>query len=420
MEGLSSVAQFIVEFRSTLSALFSFPGSSLIVTLIMLLCVTLVAIAGYYISIWLLRVVARIVEKTETDWDDDLINAPILKSLSLLTPALIVASLYPYCFVKMGTFSSIVLLLTQFYIIWVAVGAANTFLDNLFTAFSKRKAFQPYAVRGIFQMGKLIFIAIGVIIGISLIVERSPVAILTALGASAAVLMLVFRDTILGLVAGVQLTANKMLHRGDWVVVPKHNANGIVLDITLTTVKIRNWDNSISTVPPYSLVSESFQNYQAMKRSGARRVCRAIYVDFNSIRHLSLEEIKVLKETGYVSDAARTSGDLSPRVNLTLFRNYLESWISCHPEVRNDLMYMVRQLEPTVSGLPLELYFFLSETDWKAFEHLQSDIFDHVYAVAPLFGLIIFQSPSGLDVMSRVKNNLLPDSNKPLEATSIG
>ena len=268
-------------------------------------------------------------------------------------------------------------------------------------------------------MGKLIFIAIGVIIGISLIVERSPVAILTALGASAAVLMLVFRDTILGLVAGVQLTANKMLHRGDWVVVPKHNANGIVLDITLTTVKIRNWDNSISTVPPYSLVSESFQNYQAMKRSGARRVCRAIYVDFNSIRHLSLDEIKVLKETGYVSDAARASGDLSPCVNLTLFRTYLESWISCRPEVRNDLMFMVRQLEPTVSGLPLELYFFLSETDWKAFEHLQSDIFDHVYAVAPLFGLIIFQSPSGLDVMSRVNNNLLPDSSKPSEATSI-
>lgn len=398
----SPVATFFMTARSFLEEYATFPGGSFVVTLLLLLGVVAVAIAGYYITIVILRLVAAVVEKTETDWDDDLINAPILKAISMLSPAIIVSKLFPYCFLRMGTFPNLVQLLTEFFIIWVSVDAANTFLDNLFYAFTKRKRFRPYAVKGIFQMGKLIFIGIGIIIAISLIVEKSPVAILTALGASAAILMLVFKDTILGLVAGVQLTANRMLHKGDWVIVPKHNANGEVLDITLTTVKIRNWDNSITTVPPYSLVSESFQNYQAMRRSGARRVCRPIYVDMNTIRIMSKAEIDVLKAEGLyvVAAGGREAPQAEPEANLTLFRRYLEWWLSNHPEVRTDLLYMIRQLEPTTSGLPVELYFFLSVVEWKGFEHLQSDIFDHVYALAPRFGLTLFQAPTGRDLMS--------------------
>ncbi len=394
------VATFFADARAFLETHINIPGSVALSSLILLVGVGLVAVAGYYVSIVILRLIAKIVERTETDWDDDLINAPILKAISMLTPAIILSRLFPFCFSRMGTFAGIIHLLTDFFIIWVSVDAANTFLDNLFYAFTKRKRFRPYAVKGIFQMGKLIFIGIGIIIGISLIVEKSPVAILTALGASAAILMLVFKDTILGLVAGVQLTANKMLHRGDWVIVPKHNANGEVLDITLTTVKIRNWDNSITTVPPYSLVSESFQNYQAMRRSGARRVCRPVYVDMNSIRMMKPEEIEGLRGAGFCPWMKPEESPSGMMANLSLFRRYLEAWISSLPEVRTDLLFMVRQLEPTVSGLPIELYFFLSVVEWKGFEHIQADIFDHVYAVAPHFGLTLFQSPTGRDLLA--------------------
>ncbi len=403
-----------------LSLWITFPGSGIVITLILLLSIAVCSVGGYYLTNLLLRLVTIVVEKTETDWDDDLINAKLLRAISHLTPAIIIAILLPLCFSQDTTFSHILHLLTSFYIIWVSVYAANTFLDNLFFAFLKRKRFKPYAVKGIFQMGKLIFIGMGIIIAISLLVERSPVAILTTLGASAAILMLVFKDTIMGLVASVQLTANKMVQRGDWIVVPKNNANGEVIEISLTTVKIRNWDNSVTTVPPYSLVSDSFQNFQAMKRSGARRLCRHVFIDLNSVRFLTPKEKDALplpqlpapadstpKEspvgqgsTTPADTTTPTEGGSAGVVNLAIFREYLEGWLAVHPDVRSDMMYMVRQLEPTPSGLPLELYCFLSTTDWKGFERIQSSIFDHVYAVAPLFGLQLYQAPSGRDVLA--------------------
>lgn len=392
---MTTTQKYFEIIKEFISRNLSIADDSLSMNAILLVGVGICAVVGYYLAIIILRGIAVIVEKTETDWDDDLISRPLLKAFSQLAPALIIDHLLPYCFVNIGTFGATLNILTDFYIIIVTVYAANIFLDNLFLAFSKRKKFKPFAVKGIFQMGKLIFIGIGVIIGISLLVGKSPVAILTALGASAAILMLVFKDTIMGLVASVQLTANKMLQKGDWIIVPKHNANGEVIDISLTTVKIRNWDNSITTVPPYSLVSDSFQNFQAMRRAGARRVCRPVYVDINTIRFLSEEELSKLEKEGLISERPQ-----EPSANITLFRNYLEGWLAAHPEVRDDLLYMVRQLEPTQSGLPVELYFFLSVVEWKAFEHLQSSIFDHVYAAAPHFGLTLFQSPTGRDILT--------------------
>lgn len=247
-------------------------------------------------------------------------------------------------------------------------------------------------------MCRLIVVGVGVIITAAILFNRSPVAILTAFGASAAVLMLVFRDTILGLVAGVQLTANRMLHKGDWIICEKAGANGEVVDISLTTVKVRNWDNSIVTIPPYNLISDSFQNYQPMRRSGGRRVSRSIYIDVNSVRFLSEDELAALKADGLVESTADRS------VNLGLLRRHLQHWLSEQPVVvgkRTRTMFvMVRQLQSTPQGIPLELYFFTSVTDWASYEAVQSDIFDYVYAVVPRFGLRIFQAPSGLDVVS--------------------
>ena len=397
---------FFDNLRESLYHYFTFPGSWILISLILLAGIALCAVAGYFIFKLILQGVSWIVQKSETDWDDDLINDKFLTALSQLAPAVIIAWMLPRCFDEFDILSATIHILTSFYIVVASVYAANTFLDNLLAAFTKRRRFRPYAVKGIFQMVKLILIAIGAIICISLLIGKSPVAILPARGASAAILMLVFRDTILGLVASVQLTANRMVQKGDWIVVPKHGANGEVTDISLTTVKVRNWDNSISTIPPYSLVSESFQNFTAMQNSGARRISRAIYIDMQSIRYCTPGELEALQARGWLKGIDMT--DAETMVNLSLLRNYLEQWLAKRPEVRADLIYMVRQLPPTPQGLPLELYFFTHQTSWKPYEHIQADIFDHVYAIVGRFGLRLYQAPSGTDLLALTPHTPLP------------
>lgn len=375
-----------------------------IITFMLLAAIFLTAMVAYYICKWLLYLVGIAIDKSPTKWDDDLINHRFMRAVSQLAPALTVNWFLP-AFFRANESDSVhwIKVLTSFYILWAVVRIAVIFIENLYKAMSHRKRTQPYAVKGIFQMLKLVMIGIGIIIGISILIGKEPIAILTALGASAAILMLVFKDTILGLVASVQLTANKMLHKGDWIVAEKHGANGEVEDVSLTTVKVRNWDNSISTIPPYALISDSFRNYQPMRRSGGRRVERSIYIDAESIRFCTEAELLELDRRGWLENipvdrAAR-------QVNLTLLRRYLEKYIARHKDVNPDMLHMVRQMQPTPSGLPLQLYFFTHRTGWKDFEHVQADIFDHVYAVIQEFGLRIFQTPSGTDIAS-LRNNL--------------
>lgn len=375
-----------------------------IITFMLLAAIFLTAMVAYYICKWLLYLVGIAIDKSPTKWDDDLIDHRFMRAVSQLAPALTVNWFLP-AFFRANESDSVhwIKVLTSFYILWAVVRIAVIFIENLYKAMSHRKRTQPYAVKGIFQMLKLVMIGIGIIIGISILIGKEPIAILTALGASAAILMLVFKDTILGLVASVQLTANKMLHKGDWIVAEKHGANGEVEDVSLTTVKVRNWDNSISTIPPYALISDSFRNYQPMRRSGGRRVERSIYIDAESIRFCTEAELLELDRRGWrenipVDRAAR-------QVNLTLLRRYLEKYIARHKDVNPDMLHMVRQMQPTPSGLPLQLYFFTHRTGWKDFEHVQADIFDHVYAVIQEFGLRIFQTPSGTDIAS-LRNNL--------------
>lgn len=375
-----------------------------IITFMLLAAIFLTAMVAYYICKWLLYLVGIAIDKSPTKWDDDLIDHRFMRAVSQLAPALTVNWFLP-AFFRANESDSVhwIKVLTSFYILWAVVRIAVIFIENLYKAMSHRKRTQPYAVKGIFQMLKLVMIGIGIIIGISILIGKEPIAILTALGASAAILMLVFKDTILGLVASVQLTANKMLHKGDWIVADKHGANGEVEDVSLTTVKVRNWDNSISTIPPYALISDSFRNYQPMRRSGGRRVERSIYIDAESIRFCTEAELLELDRRGWLENipvdrAAR-------QVNLTLLRRYLEKYIARHKDVNPDMLHMVRQMQPTPSGLPLQLYFFTHRTGWKDFEHVQADIFDHVYAVIQEFGLRIFQTPSGTDIAS-LRNNL--------------
>ncbi|MDE6382193.1 MAG: mechanosensitive ion channel family protein [Muribaculaceae bacterium] len=363
------------------------------------------AVAAYYVCKWILYLVGIAIDKTPTKWDDDLIDHRLMRAVSQLAPALTVNWLLP-AFFRANEFHYVrwITVLTSFYILWAVVRILVIFIENLFKAMSARRRTRPYAVKGIFQMLKLIAIGLGIIVGISILIGKEPVAILTALGASAAILMLVFKDTILGLVASVQLTANKMLHKGDWIVAEKHGANGEVEDVSLTTVKIRNWDNSVSTIPPYALVSDSFRNYQPMRGSGGRRVERAVYIDINSVRFCSETELRSLRLKGFATDRDSGEAESSMPVNLTLFRHYLENYLEQHGEVNRSMLYMVRQLEQTPSGLPVQLYFFIRTTVWKDFEGIQADIFDHIYAVTGEFGLRIFQTPAGRDIES-LRNN---------------
>ncbi len=230
--------------------------------------IAIVAMIAYFVTKGVLMMFEKVILRSPTDWDDDMLNPRLMRAVSQLAPALVVSWLLPQTFADSPASVKWIDVVTSLYILWAIVRIVVIIIDNLYKALLRRDNLKAYAITGIFQMFKLIMIGIGVIIAVSILIGKTPIAILTALGASAAVLSLVFKDTILGLVAGIQLTANKMLQRGDWIAMPNRDLNGEVIDVSLTTVKVRNWDNSVTTVPPYSLITDSFRNYRPMQISG--------------------------------------------------------------------------------------------------------------------------------------------------------
>ena len=256
---------------------------------------------------------------------------------------------------------------------------------------------------------------VGIII-LSELIDKDPVSLLAGLGASAAVLMLIFKDTIMGFVSGVQLSANDMLKVGDWIKVPKYDADGVVTEVTLNTVKVRNWDNTVTTVPPYVLVSDSFQNWNAMRESGGRRIKRSVNIDMSSVKFCTPEMLERFRKISLLKDyIERKEQDLQDynaahsidntvkvngrrQTNLGVFRAYLTAYLRSLPYTNQELHCMVRHLQPTDRGIPVELYFFSTVKDWIPYEEIQADVFDHVLAVIPEFDLRVFQSPSGADV----------------------
>lgn len=392
--------------------------------------IAIIAWLSYVICIRILNpIVTLLTLKTETTWDDDLLNDNVLKATSQLAPAILVGILLPSNINAGEDVYKWTVKLTELYILWAAIHLIVVFLRSLQNALDERHLLRQHNLEIVRQTVVLFVVIIGIVVGISILINRDPLAILTGLGASAAILMLVFRDTILSFVAGIQLTVNKMLSKGDWIVASKAGVNGEVEEVKLTTIKVRNWDNSIVTIPPYTLVTDSFQNFNAMRQAGARRVSRSVLIDQTTIRFLTPDEIKVLKEQGLIpptpeipvnangdenSDESilkkeepttqiKEDRDKEKVVNLSLLRKYMEWYLEHYPEVlhagtdRPELTLMARQLQPTPQGVPFELYFFTSRTQWKPFEHLQADIFDHLYAIIPHFHLAVYQSPSSND-----------------------
>lgn len=341
-------------------------------------------------------IVRKITLRTESKWDDYLLNDAMLNDICRLIVPVAAYALIPMLLPDPYLLDTL-LKLCSIYIIIVFVKLICTFISSLYSLASEHEKMKDHSLKGFYQMLKLVVICFGSIIVISTIIGKNPLAILTGLGAGTAVLMLVFQDTIKGFVAGIQLIANDMLRPGDWITMPKYGADGDVLEVTLTTVKVQNWDKTIITVPPYALVNDSFQNWRGMFDYGGRRIKRSINIDMNTVRFCTAEELAGFRQQPWMEGFEETGKE---EVNLYVFRHYVEYYLRHHPKVNADMIMTVRQLQPTAQGLPVELYFFSADTTWLKYERLQAEVFDHVLAMLNIFGLKVFQTPTGMDIQS--------------------
>ena len=338
--------------------------------------------------------IRKITSKTEFMWDDYLLNDNVLNDFCMLIAPVVV-----YFLITLALPADLVLdFLLKFcriYIIVVFMKLLCSIITAMYTLSSEHDKMKNHSMKGFYQMLKLVVICIGTIVIISNLVGKNPGVILTGLGAGTAILMLVFQDTIKGFVAGIQLIANDMLRPGDWICAPKYGADGDVLEVTLTTVKVQNWDKTIVTVPPYALVNDSFQNWRGMFDHGGRRVKRSINIDMNTVRFCTKEEMEAYRKQPWMEGFEETGNE---EVNLYIFRRYVDHYLRHHPKVNPKMTLLVRQLQPSAQGLPVELYFFSADTGWINYENIQAEVFEHVLAVLHTFGLKVFQAPAGTDL----------------------
>lgn len=345
--------------------------------------------------------VHKITSRTKATWDDYLFNEKMMTSFCRMIPPIMFYLLLPFVFNNVPQVLDILLKGCLIYLVITTLMLVNSFLNSLYEISNEHETLRNRPLKGIYQMINLVAIGIGIILIISILIDQNAATILAGLGASAAVLMLIFKDSILGLVAGVQLSANDMLRPGDWITMPKYGADGDVLEVSLTTVKVRNFDKTITTIPPYALVSDSFQNWRGMRETGGRRIKRSIFIDMTTVHFCSEKEKEMFASRGWIDETQTKPG--VQVVNLYVFRNYLQNYLKEHPRTHKELMIMVRQMQPTSEGLPLEIYCFSNTTVWPEYEQIQGEIFDHILAVIPEFGLRIFQRPSGNDLSTTIK-----------------
>lgn len=344
----------------------------------------------------LVPLVQKITARTRVKWDDYIFNERMMMAFSRTIPPIVWYIFLPTVFDE-GTMVLVILLKACLvYMVVASIMLINTFLNTLYEISNEHEVLRNRPLKGVYQMISLLAIAVGIIIIVSILIDKDATRILAGLGASAAVLMLIFKDSLLGLVAGIQLTVNDMLHPGDWITMNKYGANGYVTEVSLTTVKVQNFDKTITTIPAYALVSDSFQNWRGMHESGGRRIKRYINIDIMTVHFCSEEELRSLASKGlYSADKMEDSDGV---VNLYVFRRYALDYICSRKDINQDFMRMVRVLQPTSEGLPVEIYCFTNNTEWLVYESIQGAIFDHLIAMLPAFGLRAFQRPSGADL----------------------
>lgn len=332
----------------------------------------------------------KLAQHTHYQWETLLIKRKVVHHLVHTIPGILVYILLPLAFIQ----GKGLLLLSQkvcaVYIVFSLLLAVNGFILVFLDMYNLRPVSKNRPIKGFMQVLQVLIFFIGGIVIIAIMIGKSPATLFAGLGASAAILMLVFKDSILGFVAGIQLSANDMLRPGDWITVPGSNANGTVLEITLNTVKIQNFDNTISTLPPYTLVNGSFQNWRGMIESGGRRVMKSIYLDLTTLKFCTPEMLDTFrKEIPLLADYKPDEGVVP--TNSQLFRIYIEKYLMSLPVVNTDLDLIISQLQSTEYGVPIQIYFFSRNKVWKEYERIQSDIFDHLFAMVPKFELKVYQ-----------------------------
>ena len=363
----------------------------------------------------LLGIVHRLTKKSKTKWDDILIERKFFRKLSYLVPSYIIYVFTPLVLGNYPQTVSIIQMVLTIYMIIVVVLAINAFLNVISDIYQDFTISKKKPIKGYIQVAKIIILIIGGIVVLANLFGKNPLGLLGGLGAFSAVLLLVFKDPILGFIGGIQLSANNMLSPGDWISMPKYNTDGTVIDVALTTVKVQNWDKTISTIPTYSLISDSFKNWKGMEESGGRRIKRSINIDMKTIKFCTPDMLskysKIEDVKDYVENTEEklveynTSKNIDNSVlvngrrqtNIGVFRAYLRGYLSNHPNVNEGMTFLIRQLQPTEKGIAIEIYVFSKIQEWAKYEDLQSDIFDHVLAVVPEFDLKVFQNPTGDD-----------------------
>ncbi len=433
---MSTIYKFLLDYIRGFAGMDSFAKP--LAAFVCIVLIVIVALLAHFLTRQiLLRIVTRIAKRTKTEWDDILVKNKVFRGLSHLVPAFIlfytadfslpeimpdlddptqaglIATLSANHYFELTGF---LLKIARVYFTLILVFVANSVLNAGTEIYNTTEYSHHRPIRGYVQLLKILVYFMAAIMIIAALLNRNPTFLLTWLGTMAAVLLLVFKDTILGFVASIQLSANNMVKIGDWIEMKSHGADGTVLDITLNTVKIQNWDKTISTIPTYALVSESFNNWKGMEESGGRRIKRSVAIDTNSIKFCDsqmlnrFEKFELIRDyviqkekelSEYNKNKNLTEGDyISGRhqTNVGIFRKYLEVYLHQHPNVHNSMTFLVRQLQPMGKGLPIEIYVFSNDQEWANYEAIQSDIFDHIFAVVPEFELRVFQEPTGADI----------------------
>lgn len=388
-----------------------------------ILLVLLVLIAGTAYLITkkvIIHYIYKFVRKSPVKWDDLLAEKRVFDHVAHIIPAIIVRIMAPAIFSDFSQLLPVIEKLTDSYLVIVGMAIVFAFLKAAEYWLSSLPAFSNKPLVSYFQLIRIILYVITGILVLSVLLDQTPVYFLSAFGAMTAILLLIFQNTILGLVASVQLSANDSIRIGDWVEIPKFNADGDVIEINLNNVKVQNWDKTITTIPTYHFNSDSFKNWRGMQQSGGRRIKRSIFIDVQSIKFVDPEMREKFKKNHLIRDYVTnrqqeietfnrefeidTSVLINGRrmTNIGVFRTYIESYLKSHPKVKQDMSIMVRQLAADNQGIPMEIYCFTDTIKWAEYEGIQSDIFDHLYSAAGFFDVKIFQSPSGMD-LSRLK-----------------
>ncbi len=372
-------------------------------------------IANFIAKHYILTGLSYVISKSKTKWDDAVLRQRTLNRLAHMAPALVVYVLTPIALEGLDSVTASIREVVLIYMIITLMLVLDSLLGTFEDIYQNFRASKQIPIKGFIQVLKLLLYFTTAIFVISILMNKTPIYLLSGVGALAAVMMLVFRDSILGFVAGIQLAANKMVSVGDWIEMPKYGADGDVLEVALTTVKVQNWDKTITTIPTYALIAESFKNWRGMSESGGRRIKRAVNIDISSIHFCDEDMLARFGKIQYISEYIETKkieleefnqatevdnaslANGRRMTNIGTFRAYVQAYLQNHPQIHQQMTFLVRQLRPTEYGVPIEIYVFSKDQDWANYEAIQADIFDHLLAVIPEFDLRVYQNPTGAD-----------------------